>query len=222
VDRRAAEDGERGVSEQSALSAAAGQVEVVSDMNSQQELNEKFRAYMSERHPEWSDHFVPAGIPDPEENFVSLALFNPRGHEGSMLEAHTEGLRLTVNFGMHHAHFESEPVETAIAACCELIEGIFQERIVSVIIYQGSRPYVSDFCHIEDLPAVEEASRSRREPGWFKRLLNLSREPEDAGKQTTWRSYGPVHYVLGPPQPGACHLEVRSWLGTHDCRTALS
>jgi hypothetical protein len=39
-------------------------------MNAQHEFNEKFRAYVCERHPDWSDHFVPSGGTDPEQDFV--------------------------------------------------------------------------------------------------------------------------------------------------------
>jgi hypothetical protein len=196
-------------------------------MNTQHEFNEKFRTYVCERHPGWSDHFVPSGASDPEGDFVSLVLFNPRGQEWPMLEASTEGLRLTVNFGvgMHHAHFKDEQVETAISDGCELVEGILQERIVSVVLYQGASPYVSDFCHIENLPAWEEASRPWREAGWVRRLLGMGERP-DPGNQTTWRSYGPVHYMLGPPPSSAVaglpRLDVVSWLGTHDRRTVLT
>ena len=152
---------------------------------------------------------------------MSLVLFNPRGREWPMLKADTAGLRLTVNFGMHHAHFANEQVETAIADCCELVDGILQELIVSVVLCHGPSPYVSDFCHIEDLPAVEAASRPRREAGWLKRLFGMGARP-DPGNQTTWRSYGPVHYMLGPPPPGVVGLRLVSWLGTHDRRTVLT
>jgi len=48
-------------------------------MNTQQELNEQFRVYVCERHPDWSEHFVPSGSLDPENDFASLVLFDPRG-----------------------------------------------------------------------------------------------------------------------------------------------
>lgn len=193
-------------------------------MNPHQELNETFRAYLCERHPDWAEHFVPSASLDPEDDFVSLVLFNPRGQEWPCLEARTEARRLTVKFGLHHAHVEHEQVEMAIAQCFDLIEGIVQERIVAVVLYEDGRPCVSDFCHLEDVPAVEVASRPPPKPGLLKRMLGMA-EPPSPGNAVTWRSYGPAHYFPGPPargkEAGQRRLDVVSWLGTHDRRSML-
>ena len=136
----------------------------------------------------------------------------------------TEDQRLTLRFGSHHAHFKSDDHEGLFEACFNLVAGVLDERIVSVMLFHGGHPYVSDFCHLEDLPAVEAASRPPPKPGWVRRLLSIGprNETGNAGNTTTWRSYGPVHYALGPPPPGACIMEIHSWLGSHDRRTALS
>jgi len=193
-------------------------------MNTQQKLNEQFRAYVCERHPDWSGHFGPSGSHDPENDFVSLMLFNPRGQEWPYLEAQSADGRLGVKFGLHHAHLAHEQVEMAIAECFELIEGIVQERIVTVILYQDGRPCVSDFCRVEDLPAVEAASRPPKRPGLLKRMLGMAATPSK-GSEVTWRSYGPAYYLPGPPTrgrgAGLHRLDVVSWLGSHDRRTVL-
>jgi hypothetical protein len=191
-----------------------------------QRLNEEFRAYVSEWHPNWSHLLVPPQPSNPPPDFVSLILPNPRGEESPALEVRTEDQRLTVCFGLHHAHFKHEDGNPQFAACFDLVEGIVEERIVSVVLCYGDSPYVSDFCHVEDLPAVEEASRPRRKVGrggWARRLLGLGPTAE-SGNQTTWRSYGPVHYALRPPPEavaGPSWLNVHSWIGTHDRRTIL-
>jgi len=189
-----------------------------------QRFNEKFRAYAGERHPEWSDRLVFPEPTNPTFDFVRLVLPNPRGEQWSSLEVRPEGAEiqgLMVSFALHHAHFAHDDENRKWSACFDLVEGILEERIVAVVLGHANRPYVSDFCHVEDLPAVEAVSRPRQNPGWLKRLLGLGPKT-DSGSETTWRSYGPVHYSLGPPPPGPCRLDVYSWLGTHDRRSVLS
>lgn len=189
--------------------------------NQQQDWTALVRAHVTAHHPEWTDALRPPLQGEPSIESPVFVLPNPRGDGSRAIEISVEESdRITVFFGRHHAHFSCEAGEAALTGAFGLVVGLVHETVVSVFASYGGRLYVSDFCYVEDLSSVEAASRPPRRRGWLGRLLGLHRET-DTGNQTTWRSFGPVHYMLGPPPPGPCHLEVVSWLGTQDRQVVL-